>query len=61
MLLACLGTLIFLKILHRNLNQEMDIDGLTDEEIDDKYWWDIFGPIIAIAVINIGAVIICLF
>lgn len=56
MLIVCIGTLFFLRILCLNLCQ--DTEDLPDEEFESRYWWDVFGPIIAIALINIGGIII---
>ena len=44
-------TLFFIGILYHNLNK--DTEGLTEDEIENMLWWDVFGPIIAIAAIQI--------
>ena len=59
MLITYIGTLFFLGVLYFNLCQ--DTEDLPEEEFENKYWWDVFGPIIAIAVINIGGIIISIF
>ena len=59
MLIVCIGTLFFLGVLYFNLGQ--DTEDLPEEEFENKYWWDVFGPIIAIAIINIGGLIMSLF
>jgi hypothetical protein len=59
MLITCIGTLFFLGVLYFNLCK--DTEDLPEEEVETQYWWDVFGPLIAIAIINIGGIIMCLF
>lgn len=49
-LILHIATLFFIGVLYFNLNK--DTEGLTEEEIEQQMFWDVFGPVIAIALIN---------
>lgn len=50
-LILHIATLFFVEVLCFNLNKDME--DLAEEEIERQMFWNIFGPIIAIALINI--------
>lgn len=56
MLFIYLATLFFLALFVKNVNQEIP-DELTEEE-NIHYWIEIYGPIIAIAILNIFGIIV---
>ena len=63
-ILAAIATLIGLWILYSNLTEDVpeeDFNELSEEEFYHKYRWDILGPILEIAFINIYTIIYNLF
>jgi hypothetical protein len=51
-------TLFYLIALFRNLSSEDTPEGFAEDEPEalQIVWWQVFGPIMAIAILNIGGI-----